>query len=256
MKQILFSLLIMITASSCYHVYYAPNTAHAPLLSEKGEVRINGLYASGGDSDFDGGEIQAAAAVSKNIGVMVNTMFVGKTESVSEWNGANAHDESGKGSYIEFAGGLFKNFDQKKKWIGEIYGGMGLGTANNTYEMNYASKVGITKFFIQPSVGYKSAYFEFILVPKISWVNWKVKTGESFSGGPNDPQPSFVYDLNNIRRKPSFINVEPSLILRAGGENFKLQGALSFSNFDDDYSPVETLNASVGISINLKPQKK
>src|SRR5207253_1161687 len=122
----------------------------------------------------------------------------------------NSHEESGKGSYVEVAGGLFKNFDEKKKWIGEIYGGTGLGTANNTYESGQASKVGVMKFFLQPAVGYKTPYFELVFVPKVSFVNWKVKEDGLSTINPSSSQSSHEDDLNNIRRKSGFVNFEPA----------------------------------------------
>jgi hypothetical protein len=256
MKSAFFLLLVITTATSCYHAYYSPNTANAPFLSEKGEARINTLYASGSNSDFQGGEIQAAVAVSKNIGVMINGMFVGRTEDVSDVYGRSSHEESGKGSYVEFGGGAFKNFDEKKKWIGEIYAGFGTGNVNNSYQNNRMSKVGISKFFLQPAVGYKSRYFEFAIVPKVSFVNWKVKKDEILNSDQSSYNYSDEMDLSHIRQKPNFVCFEPSLILRAGAESFKVQGALSFCNFNDDYYAVENLNASIGISINIRPQKK
>jgi hypothetical protein len=223
------------------------------LLSEKGEMRINGLYCSGGDSEFEGGELQAAAAVTKHFGVMVNTMFAGKTEDVDDWYGNSSHSESGQGSYIEVAGGLFQNFDPKKKWIGEIYAGVGSGTVNSTYESTQTSKVGITKLFLQPAVGYKSKYFEVSLVPKISFVHWKVKGDNNVNANPDG---SNEYDLLTIRQHPSLVNFEPAFLIRAGGENFKLQGALSFSSSHNENYPIETVNGSIGISINFNTKKK
>lgn len=256
MKYFLFSLLIMITATSCYHVYYAPNTANAPLLSEKGEVRVNGLYSSGSNSEFEGGELQVAAAVSNNIGVMMNGMTAGNTDEVSDYYGGNVHKESGKGSYIEFAGGLFKSFDEKKKWIGEVYGGVGFGSVHNTYDKNEASRVGISKFFLQPAVGYKTSYFEFSIVPRISLINWKVRKDDLSPADPNSADGSAQSDLLKIRDRPSLFNFEPAFLLRAGAKNVKLQAGLSFSNSKNDYYPVETLNASLGVSVNLKGKTK
>lgn len=56
--------------ASCHHVYYVPNTAHLPLRTEKGEVRVNALVASGYNSAFTGGELQAAYAAGPRLGLM------------------------------------------------------------------------------------------------------------------------------------------------------------------------------------------
>lgn len=256
MKQLSFLVILTITLTSCYHVYYAPNTANAPLLSEKGETRINALYANGADTEFDGGELQLAHAVSKNFGVMTNIFFAGKSETVTNYSTNGSHIEKGNGSYAEFAGGYFKSFDKSKRWIGELYGGFGFGGVNNDYGFNDHSKVAISKMFIQPAFGYKSPYFEFAFVPKLSFINWKVKQKII------SPQNNSANDeLRVIEGKKNFVAFEPALLLRGGGKNFKLQLGLSFSNFkstDVLYSVelVETLNGSIGISINLKSVKK
>ncbi|MGZ3924784.1 MAG: hypothetical protein ACXVBJ_13515 [Flavisolibacter sp.] len=245
MKTSTFLIAIATIFGSCTHVYYAPNTANAPLLSEKGEVRINGFSCGGWDSEFSGGEFQLATAITKHVGIMTNGMFVGKTEEVSGWN--ESHMESGKGSYGEIAGGLFTAFDPKKKCIGEIYAGVGTGSVNSTYEGNQNSKVGITKLFLQPSLGFKSRYFEAAFVPKISFLNWKVKSDNLPDGGFGELAP--------IRQKPNLVQFEPTFFMRAGGENVKLQGSLSFSD-SHGYYPIERLTASFGVSIDIKPKKK
>ncbi|HEY0356365.1 MAG TPA: hypothetical protein VGC29_09185, partial [Flavisolibacter sp.] len=148
MKNIICLLIISVGLTSCYHVYYAPNTANAPLLSKTGETRINGLYSQGADTEYDGAELQLAHAINKNVGLMVNGFTASKSEE-----GDISVIEKGSGSYIEFAGGLYKAFDPKAKWIGEIYGGAGFGSVKNDYGLNDHSRVGITKIFVQPAIG-------------------------------------------------------------------------------------------------------
>lgn len=263
MKLLIYLLVISVGLPSCFHVYYAPNTAHAPLLSEKGETRINALYSTGGNSEFNGGELQLAHALSKNIGVMVNAMTASKSEQIDEWGfdpnwsaTSNYHTEKGSGSYIEIGAGYFKAFDEKKKWIGEVYSGIGTGTANNDYGFGDNSRVNSFKFFIQPSIGYKSKYFEAMLVPKLSFISWDVKEKNIRNAANN----YIASDLRIIQGKKSFVSVEPALLFRAGGKNLKMQCGLSFSNFNSSsfYNEdlIETLNASIGASINLFASKK
>ena len=245
--------------ASCHHVYYAPNTTNAPLLSEKGETRINALYSSGNTSEFNGGELQFAHAVSKHMGIMVNGFIAGKSEEISDWNWNqnSSHKEKGSGSNVEFAGGYFKSFDERKKWIGELYGGFGLGSVTNEYGYGDRSKVNSTKIFLQPSIGYKLKNFEFAVVPKVSLINWRIKENR-ISSSENE---SAKDEMKAIGQKQNFIAFEPALLVRGGGENFKLQLGLSFSDYKSastyyTESLIETLNASIGISINLKPIKK
>ena len=252
-------LLISIGAllASCHHVYYAPNTPHAPQLSEKGQTRINALYASGGDTEYDGFELQFAHAISKKAGIMLNGFTAGKSENITDYSGGGSHLEKGKGSYVELAGGMFTTVDPKKKWVADMYGGIGFGGVTNEYGYGDRSKTGITKFFLQPSFGYKGKHFEFALVPRLSLVNWKIKTAAV-----NSPESEEARnDISIIRSDPSFIAFEPALIIRVGAQNMKLQGALAFSDFRSGgmyYTEGlgESLNASLGVSIYLNGKKK
>jgi hypothetical protein len=262
----LFNVLIGLVAvtTSCTHVYYAPNTANAPLLSEKGETRINALYASGAMSEFSGGELQISHAVSNHVAIMANGMTASKSDQVSHWYSwwdptVTYHTEKGNGSYVEFAGGYFKALDKNKKWIVEGYSGFGFGTASNDYGFGDRSKVSSTKFFVQPAIGYKGNHFETALVPKFSLVTWKMKSKTLLSNENSYLKEEFQV----IEGKPDFLSFEPSLLLRGGGKNLKVQAALSYSfsrsTPNSTYSIpdlIENLNVSVGVSINLKPSKK
>jgi hypothetical protein len=248
------------TFTSCTHVYYAPNTANAPMLSEKGETRVNGLISGGGESEFSCGELQAAHAITNSFGVMANWMAASRSGEISTLDSrfsSTIHTEKGHGSYVEFAGGYFKTLDKSKRVVFETYAGIGFGGVNNDYGFGNVSKVNITKLFLQPAFGYKSAYFEVAFVPKISFVNWTVKEN-SFSASANS------YDkeaLATIEGKPHFVAIEPALLLRGGFKNVKLQGSLSFSNVSSDPNYqigelIEGLNMSFGISVNLKAASK
>lgn len=248
---------LAVTFASCTHVYYAPNTANAPLFTEKGETRINGLVAEGGESQFSGGELQVAHAITNSFGVMVNGMSVSRSEQVDRfsWGGSYpTHIESGKGSYVEFAGGYFKGLDKSKRVVFETYGGIGFGGVNNDYGYGNYSKVNITKLLIQPSLGYKSKYFETAIVPKLSFVNWHVK--ESRFSGSNHEQA-----LTSIESKPNLVAFEPALVLRAGAKDVKFQlsfstSALVGSGRDKVNGLTEDLNVSFGMSVNLRPKTK
>lgn len=256
MKQITTLLLLAICSlSSCYHVYYSPNTPNAPLLSKKGETRINALYTTGESSDFNGGELQFAHALSNHFGLLINGFVAGKTEEVSDYFTNNSHTEKGNGSYIELGGGAFKSFDARKKWIGEIYAGAGFGSVKNEYGSGDQSKVNCTKFFVQPAIGYKSKNFEAVIIPKISLVNLRVKEANINS----QENAAIKDDLSVISQQKSFVAFEPALVLRGGAENVKIQLALSASRFkSDSYASDLTENsiASIGISININPRKK
>jgi hypothetical protein len=252
MKQLTLLSLIVMSLTSCYHVYYAPNTANAPLLSEKSETRINVLFASGGRSEYGGGEIHLAHAVSGKFGLMANAFSVGKSEDVFNYSNNVSQTEKGNGSYAEIAVGYFQTLTPGSRWIFEAYGGYGGGGVKNEYGYSDHSKISIGKFFVQPSLGYKSKHFEIAFVPRLSLVNWKVKKEQVHSQQNIDVHN----DLLMVRADPLFFSFEPAILLRAGAESFKVMAGLTISNpfgrlLTDDL--IENANFSIGISINIKP---
>jgi hypothetical protein len=157
---------------------------------------------------------------------------------------------------FEVGGGGFKKINKLTGWIGELYGGAGFGSVENDYGSGDHSKVRISKLFLQPAIGYRSTSFEFAFVPKVSFINWKVK--EMMINPQNNS--SAYNEVAAVGVKQNFAAFEPAFIIRGGGKNFKLQTALSFSarNSSSPYSQglTETLNLSIGISINLDPTGK
>jgi hypothetical protein len=250
MKRFLCLSTAAITLSSCFHVYYAPNTVNAPLLSEKGEVRFNALYSNGANSDYDGGEFQFACAVTDKWAIICDYFAAGKEENTG------SYVEKGHGSYGEIGAGIFKTVDPKAKCIFEVYGGIGGGHVSNEYGLGDESNVGIAKFFIQPDIGYKGKYFEALFCPRLAIVNWKVKDSYIKHTEHQYEQENIDY----IKSNRSNFAFEPAFVIRAGSEQVKAQLALTFSNFHGSTiyfnEFTETLNGSLGITFNIKSRKK
>ena len=253
MKQMFIAAAAATLLASCTHIYYAPNTANMPLLSEKGETRVNGVYCKGLDTEFTGGELQLAHAFGPNWGIMVNGMSISKQENTGDYM------ESGKGSYAEIAAGIFKPLSADKKWIVELYGGGGKGSVKNDYGLGSHSTVGISKLFVQPAMGFKTKYFEAAFAPKLSYVSWNVKDKTMMHDDPNSERGMDAADLVTIENGPNFMAFEPAIIVRTGGKGFKVQGALSFSSNsknNENTFLAESVNASLGISVNFATAKK
>ncbi len=260
--SIVFSVITAAIAATvccgCTHVYYAPNSANAPLLSAKGETRLNALYSTGALSDFTGEELQCARAVSNNIGMMVNYFSADNTETMSDglYN-ASSHTEKGRGTYLEIAGGYFKGLDAKKKWIAELYAGCGFGTTANDYGYENHSRVSVGKYFFQPAIGFKTRNVEAAFVPKLSWVTWRVKEAAIS----NDFVWPVFDELKAINEQPAFMAFEPAFLFRFGTSGVKIQCGISYSNFRKRSlywtgSLQENCTGSMGISVNLLPGKK
>lgn len=127
---------------------YIPNMANTPMFDEKGEVQAN-LAAS-----VSGTEIQAAYALTDNIGVMANSSFLNETSDTT--------DDFHKHSIFEFGVGYFNSFSEYGRF--EVYGGYGKGKVEAYNEdLTFDEKISdatFSKMFIQPSVGMKTTYFD------------------------------------------------------------------------------------------------
>src|SRR5687768_15232572 len=114
--KLLIAIFSVFTFSSCYHVYYSPNTPNITQFTEKDEVRINAGLISGLESEFRGVDLQFAYAPANNFGLMLNGFTAGKSEHTT-----NDRREKGTGTYGEFGLGYFSTFDKQKEWTFEIY---------------------------------------------------------------------------------------------------------------------------------------
>ncbi|MEO9210372.1 MAG: hypothetical protein ABI208_04695 [Ginsengibacter sp.] len=252
MKKIIssiFLICVLTLLSSCTHYYYAPNAANIPLFKEKNTFKGKVGYSS---DEYTGADIQMAYSASKNIGIMVNSFFVGETEqNQNDISASAAHEESGKGSYIEIGAGYYKPFGAQKVWIFETYAGAGVGGENHTYANSETAHLHLNKFFIQPSLGYssKNGHFEVGLSSRFSVLNLKVKK----SNLTFDVNQDEKYNLNAIVVHPSSFLWEPSLIVGGGSQDFKFYLQLTRSyNLGNSYLNMDVVNVSLGIKFTLR----
>src|SRR3954470_1983387 len=207
---IIFSVAISSLCTSCLHHYYAPNSNNIPLFKEKNEGRAQLQYSSG--NDYEGFEFQSAYAVGKHVGLQLNFFTASGNEEE-----LGAEYGSGNGTYIEGAAGYFapspNNF-----WVFETYAGLGRGTVTNKYYKSESSKVGVTKFFIQPSYGFSAKNFEIAISSKFRLANFNVKN----STVTVDNNPADFPDIEFLRNNKSFFFWEPGIIMRGGFKQFKL----------------------------------
>ncbi len=251
MKKITIAILIL-SLTGCSHYYYAPNAANIPLFKEKNTFQIKGGFS--GDN-YSGSDIQLAYSVSKNIGVMVNSFFAAETENVDNNSLNSAHQESGKGSYIEAGLGYYKPFGKHKVWIFETYGGAGVGGESHSYGYSQASNLRLTKYFIQPSFGYssKSGHFEAALSSRFSGLNLKINNSNlSLQSNQYEKQ-----NLDAIALHPSSFLWEPSLLIAAGGKYIKFYFQItSSSNISNPHLAMDYGNLSLGLKITFKNDQK
>lgn len=228
---IVFAVFIL---SACSPKYYVPNTQNVPLLSEKGQVN---LTAVGNGNQV---EIQGAYALGSSLGIMGNVGFYIPKD--------DGNGNGGSGKLGEIGIGYFKPITEHV--IFETYGLVGIGSFENHFPAASSTNTGkisgnLTRFGLQPSIGYKTKGFSVAFSSRITSLNYGEPEGNLIFDGVDQ-----VVYLNENR---SFILLEPALTLRAGLEKVKLQLQLTrgFNLTDSDFRQDESL-LSVGVNFNLR----
>jgi hypothetical protein len=220
------------------------------LFKEKGETRIQAQYtstAAQGDDASDGFEIQTAYAVGNHTALQLNFFYASENEQ--EYG-------SGSGNYIEAAYGYFKPF-AKKRCVFEIYAGVGFGGVNNIFKntSNYITeqaKTSITKFFVQPSLGFTTKYFDAAFSSKFSLVNLGLKNS-TLSKENNEYDYEYVESLRNGK---SYFFWEPGLMIRGGFEHVKVVMQLTETIMSDNTQPISDGSISLGLVVSLNAKHK
>jgi hypothetical protein len=206
---------------------YRPNTVNVPMLKEKNDVTF-GTYLG-----TNGADVQAAYAITNNIGVMANASII---NSYNATNGTQREHRFAEGGI-----GYFKPIN--KEAVFDIYAGAGNGYAYNSgnFIFNYYSfnRVNYNRFFIQPSVALVSNYFDLAASARFTYVDFY----DYRSGNTSTTQ--------NMERVSS-IFMEPAITLRGGYKNVKMFGQLGFAipttSFAFEAQPVMF---SLGLNLTL-----
>ncbi len=202
MPAVIISLLI----TSCVSVY-RPNPINSPLLEKQGDIKTSLVIQ-------DGLHLQTAAAINKNIGVMLNA---GYDISSFKEAGIDEDEENEEHSIVEGGIGFFDKFSDN--WLWEIYTGYGIGSFkvneddDNLFELDPMDAEGkIGRFFIQPAVGYSSENFAVSFALRTCYVT------------------ILDYHSNNdVRLSKYGYFYEPALTMKFGGEKFKVVTQVGFS---------------------------
>ncbi|MDD4150901.1 MAG: hypothetical protein PHE33_12825 [Bacteroidales bacterium] len=221
MRQVFYIVVLFITTvfilNSCAPLY-VPNVVNAPMLREKEELNVSGHL---GISGFDA---QGAYAVTDNFALMVNGSYLNSTSDST----SNYH----KHIFVEAGIGYYKPI--KKHFIFDVYGGYGIGKihAFSTGLFSAYSNTYVNRFFVQPSFGFTSSYFEAAITPR-----------------------SVVVFANDKTKPMTGFFIEPTLILKAGAPNLKFVAQLGLSFLinkyenDFDYQP---FIVSIGLQYSLR----
>lgn len=194
---------------SCTHYYYVANIQNVPLFREKDEVHLSGGYAIGDESQSI--ELQSAYSVSKHIGIMANYTHA--------WGGDQAEDDYAKGYYIDGAAGYFKPIG--KYGVFEIYGGFGGSGQHHQFSPSSYADLSFIKLYIQPSFGFTFDWFDAAVSLRLCNI--------SYTDIRNYAVGSDYYAEINALDDKGHPFAEPSITLRAGWKNIKLQFQASYA---------------------------
>jgi hypothetical protein len=233
MNKILINLFILVSMSSCTHYYYMPATQNVPLFKEKDEYRASISLGTGDETTT--ADIQTAYAFNDKFALMTNFMLA--------WGGDD-HD-GGKGQYIDAAFGYFQPLG--KHGVFEIFEGIGGSKQHHQYVGQSLSKgtadLSFTKIFIQPSIGLTYNAFDIAFTSCFSNINFH-KVDNNI-----DPSVRDYYLVDLISRNKNSFLFEPSLTIRGGWKNVKLQLQAGLSqNLFNAALDFETFKLSVGLT--------
>jgi len=158
---------------------------------------------------------------------------------------------TGNGTYIDFGIGKFWTINDSE-WIAELFIGTGFSSIKNKVNMNNLNVKYFTPF-VQPSIGYRNAFFEFAFTPKLAMINYTSMTNELADPDQHISAEDF-YESNKTQ-----FAIEPGFTFRLGWESVKIHWQTVYSSFEynglEDTSPVNYLFTSFGIFFRIQPKR-
>ncbi|MFO8055604.1 MAG: hypothetical protein R6U19_10640 [Bacteroidales bacterium] len=234
-NNFIFILLALIIVSAGCNVAYVPNRHNVPLMQEKGDANIN----------ISTTNVQGAYALTDKFAVMGNMYFRDNTwdasaDTLSDWSyQANRF-------LAEGALGYYKPMGDNGSF--ETYAGGGMGSIR--FEMKdddpYGDrlyKANISRFFIQPDIGYKSDYFDFIFSAKFSYLGFNNVDTTNYK-----PSALVEDNLYKLDKQPFFF-FEPAITIRFG---YKYIKAYSQAIIAKKLNPERINYRSFGVNVGLE----
>jgi hypothetical protein len=207
MKRIFYYLglgIALFFQHSCTTTMYTSSAVNAPLLTQKGEVRLTGAT----------GNIQTAVAVGNHVGIITGMYY-------KNYTSGDIYQH--RGSLVEAGAGYFES--PTRHVVFEAYAGGGSGHVyksqtmyngdNSTYQARFNGDA--YKLFMQSGFGFTSDIFEIGLTTRVSTVRYYRFKAVNYTEDELRRD-----DLDNIT-KPWFAFAEPAITTRFGFRSIKLQ---------------------------------
>jgi hypothetical protein len=211
-SKTIFYLTIPFLMTSCVTLY-KPNVINSPMLRSKGEANVETSIGINGNGRLN---LQGSYAVSDNLGLMLNGMYHLRRSSSSD-----SSSEKLDILFGEVGAGYFTTFGEDNIGLFQCYGGGGYGWTQDVIEKprQIYPKVSsrYVNFFVQPGVGLSRQFLDMAFDLKVNYVQLfdiQAQLYDEFDWWNTD----FRYYSDTTL---SFVNLEPSLTIRAGGKNWK-----------------------------------
>jgi hypothetical protein len=231
------AVVAVIVASGCSPKYYAPNTHNVPLLTRAKD--FSGALAVG-DSR---GELQAAYAVTERVAVMANAAVFDQSD--------DADGDGGRGGILELGVGYLAPLGDGFQ-LG-VFGLVGGGDVENHFPSTVGTNPGTTgdleaslaRFGVQPSLSYRSTYFEAAASARILSLRYSDVTGSLVFGGEDQVQL--------LRSQSNHTLLEPAHTGRGGFETMKLPLLVGWS-FNQGHSRFRQEEAYLTAGVVYSPR--
>jgi hypothetical protein len=284
--QLLIAWLILMSCTcSQNHVYYSPPPQNVPLLTDSGEVNLNGgictkdgqnfvLFGAQDQSGSSGGYIQAAYSPKKHWAGALNFMQVSKSATCTYTSGSTYEHKKGTGKGYIFDAGigyyttgdlLFRNANNTKllsHLVFETYAGIGQSTQRHTYEDSIysgSSKLDAFVLYVQPTFGIKTRFFMIGASFRLnSFYFYNIETHYPSNYGGSEYANEEIRNINFLAENPFQPFIEPAITVRAGYKWVMLQFQYVYSEpFKAmKLNAYESTKLVFGINVNLNPKWK
>jgi hypothetical protein len=214
---------------------YKPNAVPSPLLKEKGELNTSATLGLSGCGLYN---LQSAYAISNHTGIMVDGMAHNRKTSSADSTVEKLNMFFGKAG-----AGYFTTFGNMKNGLFQCYGGGGYGVSSDKIKNTGQPAPEVSgkyfNIFLQPGLAYTKKNFNLAFDLRANYVrvfNIHAYLYEQFEWWNTDFR--FYSDTSLY-----FINLEPALTIKAGGEKLKgvfQLGAIIPAINPDSYFEVNT----------------
>ena len=256
---IIISLICSMVSCNTPRYIYSPSAHNVPVLTKKGDSKIGAVYSTNltGEEKRDGNlidnrsrgfDLHGAVAITDHFAVQASHFYRWEKSS----GGADSLTVRYKRNLTEIGLGYYLPVNDKKNFIFQFFGGVGLGKFSFTDVDKFGSnyhQANITKIYLQPAFLFRSkGSFTTSIALRFSDINYSsIKTSYS-SGQLSDHH---LDDLTN-RGKVFF---EPATVSSFGFKNlpglrFEVQGGLSFL-MSRNYIDYRIFNFSIGTWVDV-----